>query len=345
MRHLLFALCSCTVLACGGNSSNGDDAPGDDARTVDAPAFEGEKFTLTWGPVTVPPGGENTQCIWARLPNTGAIKVHSMHNQLTDGSHHLIVYKDDMDTVEQTTRVDCQPFTGALNSSGMIAPIVITQRKDDSIFLPQGVAYTFAANQMVKLEMHYKNSGDTTLEVMGTVDFYAADPTTIQHEAAILFAGSPDIDIPQGGSQTLHQFFKPPTSADFSNAKFFAITGHTHRLGTQVKVRTGASASGPFTEVYAPSPFKWDEPDTTNHSPEFTLPAGGGFDFECTWNNTNTSGGNVGFGESADQEMCFFWAYYYPSIGSKVCFHTANFGGHDECCPGGAFCSYIENML
>jgi hypothetical protein len=256
----------------------------------------------------------------------------------------LIVYKADMDATEQTTRVDCQPFTGALNASGMIAPIAITQRADDPIFLPNGVAYTFAANQMVKLEMHYKNSGDAPLEVMGTVDFYAADPTTIQHEAAILFAGSPDIDIPMGGSQTLHQFFKPPASVNFSNAKFFAITGHTHRLGTQVKVRTGASASGPFNEVYAPTPFLWDEPATAT-PPEFMLPPGGGFDFECSWTNTNTTGGAVKFGESADKEMCFFWAYYYPSIGSKVCFHTDNFNGVNECCPGGALCSYIENML
>ncbi len=342
MRQLSFALCSCLLIACGGSKSGGGGNNGTDAANADAPELVGDKYTVTWGPLTVAPGGENTQCIWLRLPNTTEIKVHSLHNQLTDGSHHMIVYKDDMDATEQTTRVDCQPFTGALNTSGMIAPIAITQRSDDPIFLPNGVAYTFAPHQMIKLEMHYKNSGDTDLAVMGTVDFYAADPATIQNEAAILFAGSPDIDIPAGQTVTLHQFFKPTASANFSNAKFFAITGHTHGLGTQVKVRTGASAAGPMTEVYAPSPFRWDEPATAT-GPEFTLPAGGGFDFECTWKNTTTA--TVKFGESADKEMCFFWAYYYPSIGSKVCFHTANFNGVDVCCPGDGLCSYIQNML
>jgi len=341
MRHLLLALCSCTLFACdnnGGSSGGGDAAPPD----PDAPMLTGDKYSLTWGPLTVAPGAEGTQCVWMRLPNTTEIKVHSLHNQLTGGSHHLIVYKDDMDTTEQTTRVDCQPFTGALNATGMIAPIAITQRADDPIFLPNGVAYTFGAGQMIKLEMHYKNSGDTDLSVMGTVDFYAADPATIQHEAAILFAGSPDIDLLAGETETLHQFFKPPSSANFSNAKFFAITGHTHRLGTQVKVRTGASAAGPLTEVYAPSPFKWDEPATAT-PPEFTLPAGGGFDFECTWTNTTSS--TVKFGESATKEMCFFWAYYYPSIGSKVCFHTEQVGSVNVCCPGDALCGYLEGML
>ena len=32
--------------------------------------------------------------------------------------------------------------------------------------------------------------------------------------------------------------------------------------------------------------------------------------------------------------MCFFWAYYYPSKGAKVCFHTSQGGGIDQCCPG-----------
>ncbi len=336
-RFVLAALVSSSLMACG----NGGGTGGDDTQMPDAPTFSGEKFSLSFGPVSVQPGEEGTQCVWLRLGNASAIKVNQMHNQLTAGSHHLIVYKDDQHTTEQTTRVDCQPFTGALNTSGMIAPLAITQRKDDPIQLPTGVAYTFDANQMVKLEMHYKNSGDTSLEVTGTVDFYAADPASIQHEAAILFAGSPDIDLDPGETATLHQFFTPPASVDFSGAKFFAITGHTHQYGTDVKVRVGMEG-GTLDEVYAPAPFKWDEPATAT-PPEFTLPAGGGFDFECTWHNTSNA--RVQFGESADQEMCFFWAYYYPSIGSKVCFHTEQFGGYDECCPGGAFCSYIEDMF
>jgi hypothetical protein len=39
--------------------------------------------------------------------------------------------------------------------------------------------------------------------------------------------------------------------------------------------------------------------------------------------------------------MCFFWAYYYPDHGSKVCFHTFYGGGIDACCPGDAICSQI----
>ena len=52
----------------------------------------------------------------------------------------------------------------------------------------------------------------------------------------------------------------------------------------------------------------------------------------------------VGFGESANDEMCFFWAYYYPSVGPKVCAHTDQLGGLNACCPGDALCEYLDQI-
>jgi hypothetical protein len=338
MRRLVLALSLCSLIACG---KQDDDTP------ADAPVLDGDKLSMTWGPVSVPPGQESTQCIWMRLGNATEIKVHQMHNMLNEASHHLIVYKDDKDATEQLTPVPCEPFTGALNTSGMIAPIAITQKADDMIFLPNRVAYTFAANQMIKLEMHYINSSDETKTVQATVDFFVADPATIDHEASILFAGSPDIDIAAGETKTLHQYFQVPNYLDLSQSKIFAITGHTHKLGTQVAVRVAPSKMGMMTEVYNPNPFKWDEPETRSFNGDpFSVPTGGGLDFECTWKNTTNQ--QVTFGESATDEMCFFWAYYYPSQGSKVCIHTEQYGGANGlnlCCPGDSLCSLVDDYF
>jgi hypothetical protein len=251
-----------------------------------------------------------------------------------------------MDTTEQTTPVDCQPFTGALNTSGMIAPIMITQKADDLLTLPDRVAYTLAPNQMVKIEMHYLNATDAPVDATATIDFHAAEASSIDHEANILFIGSPDIDLAAGASQTLHQFFTVPSYLDFSASNIFAITGHTHKLGTDVDVRVAPTKTGPMTNVYSPEPFLWSEPETTNHAPPFSVPKGGGFDFECKF--TNTTSDPVKFGESATDEMCFFWAYYYPSQGSKVCVHTEKYGGANGinlCCPGDSLCSLVEDMF
>jgi hypothetical protein len=351
MYRCLIAFTLCALLGCGKSPPGG----GDDT-TTDAPPLSGDKYSLSWGPVPVQPGVEDTQCIWVHLNNDAEIDVHQMHNVLSTTSHHLIVYKDDMDTTEQTTPVKCQPFTGALNTSGMIEPIAITQKHDDEITLPDQVAYKFAPHQMVKLEMHYINSGDAASDATATVDFYSADPATIKYEAAVLFTGSPDIGpldsnskaqgIAPGQSFTLHQFFTVPSYLDLSQSHIFAITGHEHHYGTGVQLQVGPSKSGPMTMVYNPMPFQWAEPATANFSQPFSIPSGGGLDITCSWTNTGTQ--TAKFGESANDEMCFAWAYYYPSQGSKVCIHTEQYGGangYNACCPGDPACSLIGQMF
>src|SRR5215212_6019009 len=100
MRRLLLALVVCSLFAgCGG----------DKETPADAPVLEGEKLSMTWGPVSVPAGREDTQCVWMRLDNDTEKKIYELHNVLNPASHHLIVYKDDMDTTEQLTPVPCQP--------------------------------------------------------------------------------------------------------------------------------------------------------------------------------------------------------------------------------------------
>lgn len=313
----------------------------------------GQNYSLTWGPVTVPAGvsaSEGTQCIWLKLPNDEPIKIKGLHNVLSTASHHLIVYKDDMDATEQTTPMPCQPFTGALNTTGKIMPLAITQKHDDEIDLPDGVAYTLAAHQMIKLEMHYINATDADVMAQATVNFLTADASTIHDEAGLIFTGSPDINIPANGQQTLHEFFTVPSTFDLSQSHIFAVTGHEHQWGTGVQVNVAPSKTGPMTSVYNPTPFLWAEPATQTFATPFSVPQGGGFDFTCTW--TNTSNKAVKFGESANDEMCFFWLYYYPAQGtegSRVCIHTNQYnganGGYDACCPGDAVCSLIESQF
>jgi hypothetical protein len=340
MRRL--ALLLVVFVACGKSPTTVNNGP--DANVfADGPPLSGDKYSVQWGPVTVPASMEDTQCIRVRLGNDTEIKVHQLHDVLSTSSHHLIVYKDDMDTTEQTTPMPCQPFTGALNTTGKISPIAITQKHDDEITLPDGVAYTFAPHQMIKLEMHYLNASDMDRDAQANVDIYAADPTTIHDEAALLFTGTPDIDIKAHQTATLHQFFTVPSYLDLSQSHIFAITGHEHHLGTQVTLQTAPSKNGPMTMIYNPMPFQWAEPATANFPTPFSIPVGGGLDITCSWDNTQGSA-DVGFGEATTDEMCFAWMYYYPSQGSKVCIHTEQFGGANGiniCCPGDSLCSQV----
>jgi hypothetical protein len=154
-----------------------------------------------------------------------------------------------------------------------------------------------------------------------------------------LFTGNIDISIPANSSHILGPTYFPMPQ-ELGGSKIFAITGHEHRFGTDVYVEMASSKDDPGKPIYDVENFLWDEPETVIHEPPVELPAGGGFRFTCEWNNTSKS--EVGFGESANSEMCFFWAYYYPSQGSKVCFFSEQFGFPiSDCCPGGSLCSQL----
>jgi hypothetical protein len=314
MRKILVLIVTAAVVGCGGAGKNPSPGSGGNGTP--------QSYSVTFGPIAVPAGTENTQCIVRRLGNPTPLHVGSVHNRLGDASHHMVVYRVS-DTVEQTTPFACRPFQDTLTGNG--APIMISQKSDDLLEMPPGVAYTLDANQMIRVEMHYINA--TPGEVMLTSSTTMTEVTDFSAEASFFLMGDMDISIPSNSDATLGPVFLA-LDPQYGDANFFAITGHEHKLGTDVQVAAAASASDTGTMVYDVPNWIWSEPATTHHDPAFTLPPGGGFRFTCKWHNPNpdASAPPVKFGESANDEMCFFWAYYYPSHGSHVCVHSESGG-------------------
>ncbi len=296
----------------------------------------GESFSVTFDPVQVKPGEEHTQCVIKRVGNKTPLHIGTISNTLSTASHHLIVYKTN-DTVEQPMPAACKPFSDLLHPEKG-SPLMITQKHQDSLPLPKGIAFAFAADQMVRLEMHYINTTGATVTASATSTFVSMPESDVQSEADFLFVGNPDINIPAHGKQTLGPTYLPVPS-QVGDAHFFGVTGHTHQYGTKVWVASTTEKTGPDTPVYDVPNWLWSEPATVYYDPAFTIPAGGGFHFTCEW--SNTSNAPVKFGESANAEMCFFWTYYYPSQGAFVCAHTDKAGSVNLCCPGNPFCSQL----
>ncbi len=283
-----------------------------------------QSYTLTFGPIDVPSGTENTQCIVRRLGNPAPLHVGTVHNLLGDASHHMIVYKV-ADTDEQPTPFACQPFQDTVLGNG--SPLVISQKKDDTLQMPDGVAYTLDANQMIRIEMHYINATPDDVTLTSTTTM--TEVTNYVNEASFFLFGDMDINVPAMSDATLGPVFLA-VDPQYAGANFFAITAHEHQLGTNVQVALATGASDPGTMVYDVPNWVWSDPATVHHDPPFNVPSGGGFRFTCQWHNPGTTA--VKFGESATDEMCFFWAYYYPSQGSHVCVHSdANGTPTDHC--------------
>jgi hypothetical protein len=313
------------VLVAAAAAGCGTDVP-------DGPELTGESYMLSWGQVTVAPGSEATRCVILDLGNDQPVKIHQIHNQLGSISHHLVLYREDGPGETQTEPFDCEPFSGTLSVGTAISPLMITQKHDDLLTLPRGVAYTFEPHQRIRIEQHYVNTSDVDQVASATSELFVGVADQIRDEASFLFIGTPDIELPPQQVTSIDAFLTLPP--ELQDSQFFAITGHTHRLGTDVQVRYAAGRDAARTSVYAPEPFIWSEPATTRHEPAFRVPAGGGFDFHCEFDNTTPD--VVTFGESAHDEMCFFWAYYYPSKGARMCVHSTLAGGPeglDVCCP------------
>lgn len=288
-----------------------------------------QSYTVSWGPVTAMPGEEHTMCVVKKLGNPAAFHAGSIHNVLNAGSHHLIVYKTN-DTAEQTTPFACQPFSDLAHPEKG-TPLMISQKKDDTLEFPSGVALALDADQYVRLELHYINTGTTALDVSASSTFVSVPDDQVQNEAGFLFMGDIDISIPPQSTATVGPIYMPEPSP-VAGSKYFGVTGHEHQWGTDVTVATTTGKTGTDTSIYNVPGWSWSEPKTVYLDPPVTVPSGGGFRFTCTWNNLSAD--TVDFGESATQEMCFFWTYYYPDKGAHVCFHTDKIaGGYDLCCP------------
>jgi hypothetical protein len=316
----------------GGSSSTssggqpGDGGPVDGDVLMNDSGGGGPAYTVQFGPINVPPNTENTQCIIVNLHNPSPLHVGQIHDLLGTASHHMILYKVAAQA-EMTTPFPCQPFQSALNPA-MGNPLIISQKMDDTLTLPPGVAFTLDANQTVRLEMHYINANPNPAGVtlVTTSTLTPVDPASYKWDASFLFVGDPSISIPPMAMfSTGQQYFTLPSN--FNSSNFFAITGHEHHLGTNVQIWSASSASDPGTQIYQST--SWSDPPVTTFSPPIRVTAGGGFKFQCDWVNNTTS--TVSFGESANNEMCFFWAYYWPSQGAQVCFVSQ---GLNACCPG-----------
>lgn len=299
-----------------------------------------KQYKTAIGGWTMKPGGESTKCMLKRLDNPEEAWVTGIHNKLGPGSHHLVVYRSGQ-TEEKLEPFNCTPFVETL--SGETIPLIITQKAEESLILPSGVAFKFEPNQMIRLEVHYLNyfSEDITTKADVTFDTIAA--AHVEHEADMLFYGTPDFTIPAGKEHQTPWFFLDV----WEGTKVFAMTGHTHGFGTNVEVNFATGKNdGAGDELYPlDEPFKWDEAPVTRYEPALEFGSGEGFRYRCTWNNTSDK--SVGFGESASKEMCFFWAYYYPSKGYRMCVNPGSFYPLDKaCCPDlGPLCSQITDFL
>lgn len=299
-------ICSVALLGFGVAGCSSNDEPVNSNQPVETEPFELE-FRLD----DVPPGIEGTRCIQMRLPNTEPVAIGRLVNTISSSSHHFVVSslaerpEGEPPLEENLTPTECRPFQAPLLGS----PLAITQKHEDAYSLPPGIGYALVPHQMIHLELHYINSGTEPVNISAKSQLIPLKAGELVHEASVMVVGNLNVSIPPNSEHTLGPTYRE-VPADYEGVSIYAMTGHTHRYGTNVHVDTVDAPNGSITPRYALDNFVWDAPEVVTFNPAFKIPRGGGFSYTCQWNNP--TGEQITFGESANQEMCFFWVYYYP---------------------------------
>jgi hypothetical protein len=243
--------------------------------------------------------------VTVKLPTTVPTSIVKMESSLGPSSHHLILYRSG-ETVEQKTPFSCAPFGGALDGT---LPLYIAQTANTVLEFPKTprrVAVKLAAGQMVRIEMHYINYGTAPVTAQGSVKLTTIDELQVDDYADLLFWGNAKIDIPANSAATVGPTWHAPPPG----TTILSLTAHTHKHGVGFTVER-AEKDMPGTMIYQTN--QWDNAPYLQFDPPLALGPTEGLRWTCQYQNDTSL--PIRFGESANDEMCFVWGYYYPSRG------------------------------
>jgi hypothetical protein len=292
MRARISILPLLLLAACGGGSGDGDDdSPIDAPPEIDAPYDPSvvETRDVAIGVTGVGPGQEATVCIVVDLGNVEPRMIRAVRSRLTSGTHHVIATMSEAAPIPSVQ--PCGPFAGGGGDSGVLT---IGQQSESSLTYPAGAGVPIHAHQSIHLEMHYINTGDAPQDISGTV-FLDLAATGDLAPIQFVFTGNPGFTIPAGQPLTIESFHTLP-----AGSRLFATTAHTHKLG----LRATVVLDPPGTMLHDST--NWAERPLDNFEP-ITIAEGQGLRLTCNFLNTTSQ--SVGFGTSAEDEMCFVWAH------------------------------------
>jgi hypothetical protein len=284
----------------GASGSSGSASGGADPATT--------TLSAKMGPLTIQSGEEAVKCVVVSLGNPESVFVRKFRTTLKEGSHHMIVYTSDQPP--DPTPYSCQSFDVQGGSA-----IFIAEQAKSELALPTHedgtpVGLKLAPNQSLTMEMHYINTTSQPIDVLGTVEMDVLPLTSNVIPSGFSFRG--DFNIPVIPAQS-----EADTGVLFEQGipgtRVFALTTHQHHLGTRMQVWY-ADDMNDLSQPIADA-TNWADPPLELFNPPLEFPVGSdkGFAYQCHWKNPTPN--DVYGGLSANDEMCFFWNYYYPSDG------------------------------
>ena len=278
----------------GPGDSDPDPDPGPDAF-VDPLSPPERGVQITSGPVVIPAGTELTVCVFFDLPTEAEIPVVKFEQTNSGFVHHFILFK---------AGSEFEPGTDECPGTLFVThPPVYPGTRDQGAFdMPEGIALPIAARQGMILQMHLLNATDAEVVEELRMNLHSGDPALEYTRAGVLGASDFLFSIPPHSKHTETQRCRI-----IGGIELFALTSHSHARTESFDVL--ADLEGGETSIYHSE--SWSEPDVAHYEPVLSMGALSYLEFSCTWFNESDEA--VGYGGSAEDEMCMMFGYYYPA--------------------------------
>jgi hypothetical protein len=181
-----------------------------------------------------------------------------------------------------------------------------------SLQLPDHAAFIIQPGTQYIVQLHLQNNSDEPLPVRAGVNLtYDHDPSVLTPAGMYAF-GTMALDIP---ANTTNYVQNIPGCHTGKEMDVFAVFPHMHKLGTKLDMKYTAAGSDEQTMLYQIDPWQFgNQPmvPLTKH-----IGADDSLDMSCTYKNNLDH--DVTYGESSDNEMCYFIMFYTPFDGLDGC--------------------------
>lgn len=243
------------------------------------------------------PGEEKYMCYQFYSP-ADAVAITHVDTISEPGIHHLALFQSAPGNLEPDAAHECEVI---FKLSWF--PVFVSGTGSKDLTMPDGVGMKISPKTQYVLQLHLQNASDKPIDVRAGVNLtYDHSPDALQ-AAGIFALGKMQITIPA----TTTDYSVTESCKSGKTRNVFAVFPHMHKLGTSMDVMLTPSG-GAASSFYNVSPWSFGnqpvEPLVQTLGPDDTLTA------TCHWNNPG--GSQVTYGESSDNEMCFFVMFYYP---------------------------------
>ena len=276
------------------------------------PPPEGQGFQLSMTG-TAPANAESWLCSVYPMPTSQIANVNWVEFQQNPGMHHMtlstlgIGVQGDIPYGEYP----CEEIYGDASLMENQVMFFGSQGGEgvQTMNLPVGVVAQMPPTMDVIHEVHLVNTTEEDIAVYSRVNAYTIS----------------DAEVVEGiwGGQVRDETITVPAQSEATewtrcvmnvDVDVLFLASHTHRRGIDFTIRRfDGTASG---DVFY-SNDDWHDPKITQYDPPLVIPAGEGFEYTCTWRNSDDF--DVTYGLTAEDEMCNLAIVHTPFDQSARC--------------------------